>query len=239
MVSLTNKVVWITGGGRGIGKAAAWAFAEHNAHVVVSSRSSDELQNVLSEINSSNGTGKTLAVPCDVSQSSFVNSAIEQIKQTLGPVDILINNAGIASFNGVLETSEQEWDDMMSINAKGAFLCSKAVLPDMINRKKGHIINIISVAGKKAFPNCAGYCASKFALLGFTNVLRLEARSFGVKVTGLFPGATETAIWGNADMDFDRMMKPEDTAKVLINICTDEQRALQEEIILRPIGGDL
>jgi 3-oxoacyl-[acyl-carrier protein] reductase len=239
MTILETKVVWITGGGRGIGKAAALAFAKHNALVAVSSRSEDELLDVCLEISKLGRKTKALAIPCDVTKTDSVKRAAEKIKSELGPTDILINNAGIATFNSVLETTEENWDNMMAVNAKGAFLCSKAVLADMIKKQTGHIININSVAGKKAFPNCAGYSASKQALQGFTEVLRLEAREHGIKVTGLFPGATETAIWGQADVDYGKMMKPADVAKVLVDVCTDEHRAFQEEIILRPIGGDL
>lgn len=239
MSKIKDKVVWITGGGRGIGKATALAFAENKAHVAVSSRSADELDHVVSEMIKINPAGKTLAIPCDVSKSQSVTKTVNKIINTCGPVDILINNAGIAKFNNVLETTEQDWEDMMSVNAKGAFLCSKVVLTDMIKKKTGHIININSTAGKKAFPNCAGYSASKYALQGFTDVLRLEARQYGIKVTAVFPGATETAIWGSADVAYHKMMKPADVAKVLVDVCKDNQRALQEEIVLRPVGGDL
>ena len=237
MTNHENKIVWVTGGSRGIGKATAIEFAKMGSKVVISSRSQQNLDKVASEIIM-NG-GKALALACDVSDAKSVRKTVTKIEHHWGPVELLINNAGIAKFTSILETSEQDWDDMMAINAKSAFLCSQAVLPCMLKNQSGYIINMVSVAGNTAFTNCGGYCASKHAMLGFTNVLRKEVRESGIKVTAILPGATETAIWGNADVPNEKMMRPHDIAKIIVGVCTDSQRALQEEIILRPIGGDL
>ena len=127
----------------------------------------------------------------------------------------------------------------MDVNRKGAYLCSHAVLPDMIEKKAGHIINVVSVAGKQPYYSCGGYCASKYGLLGFTDVLRLEMRKHGIKVTAFLPGATDTAIWGDADVDRSKMMTPEQVAEGIVSICYSNPNVLNEEIVMRPIGGDL
>ena len=128
---------------------------------------------------------------------------------------------------------------MMDVNLKSAFLCSQAVLPDMIARQSGHIINVVSVAGKQPYYNSGGDCASKYGMLGFTDVLRLENRKHGVKVTAVLPGATSTAIWGDADVDHSVMMRADDVAKVIVLACETKEAALIEEIVVRPQGGDL
>lgn len=237
MDKLQKKVVWITGSGRGIGKAAAVAFAGEGAQVVVSSRSPDEIKAVVSEIKQAGF--QALAIPCDVSQNDQVENLTKHVIRKFGKIDILVNNAGLGLFSKIIETNEEDWEAMMNVNVKGAFLCSQAVLPHMINNSSGHIINVVSVAGKQPFSNCGGYCASKYAMLGFTDVLRLETRNYGIKVTAFLPGATNTAIWGDADVNRSKMMRPGEVAQVIVSICLDGAGALQEEVVMRPLGGDI
>lgn len=239
MIALENKVVWITGGSSGIGKAAAIGFARAGCRVAVSARSIDTLRFAAEEIAKKTGNRHIAAIECDVSKWEQVEQALAHIADRFGDMDILVNNAGIGRFAPVLETSEQDWDELMDVNVKGAFLCSKAVLPSMIKRKSGHIVNVASVAAIKAFTNCGGYCASKAALLQFTRVLRLETMEHNIRVTAVIPGATETAIWGSANVEYERMMKPEDIAEVIVSACSADPRAVVEEIVLRPAGGDL
>jgi len=236
-IKLRDKVIWITGSGRGIGKACAMSLAAEGARVVVSSRTQKEIDAVAEEINANNG--KTLAIPCDVSDKDQIADLVSQVKDKWGNVDILINNAGIGIFKKLLDTTEQDWDSMMDINLKSAFLCSRAVLQDMMDKGSGHIINVVSVAGKQPYFNCGGYCASKYGLLGFTDVLRMEARKHGIKVTAFLPGATDTVIWGNANVDRAKMMTPDQVAKCLVSICAGDPRSMTEEVVLRPAEGDL
>ncbi len=237
MGNLQKKVVWITGSGRGIGRAAAIAMAQESAKVVVSARTGDEIEAVAHEIYSTGG--QAIPFVCDVTQSEQISDLVDKVQARWGAIDILVNNAGAGIFKKILETTEVEWEKMMDINLKGAFLCSRAVLTNMLERQSGHIINIVSVAGKQPYYNCGGYCASKYGLLGFTDVLRLETRNFGIKVTAFLPGATDTAIWQDADVDHTKMMAPEQVAEGIVSICCDNPNVLKEEVVMRPIGGDL
>ncbi len=237
MSVLADKVVWITGSGRGIGRATALALAKKGAKVVLSARTQVEIEVVQQQISASGGTA--MAIRCDGADKKAVNDLVAHVKGAWGAMDILINNAGIAVFRKIVDTSEQDWDAMMNANLKSAFLCSQAVLPGMIERKSGHIINVVSVSGKQPYYNCGGYCASKYGMLGLTDVLRLEGRKHGIRVTAFLPGATDTAIWGNANVDRTKMMSPEQVAQALVAICESDDHSNLEEVVLRPIGGDL
>lgn len=236
-MKLNGKIVWITGSSSGIGKAAAFQFAEKGARVVVSARSVDKIDEIVGEINANGDSA--LAIPCDVTKNSQVVALVAGVKKTWGDIDILVNNAGVGTFKNILDLEENEWDEMMEINIKSAFLCSKAVLPSMIENKSGHIINIGSVAAKQPFENSGGYCASKYGMLGFTEVLRLENRKHGIKVSAVHPGATSTPIWGGSDVDHRLMMSAVDVAKSILSLCELDESTMVEEIVLRPQGGDL
>jgi len=164
---------------------------------------------------------------------------VKRVHDKWGDIDILVNNAGIAVFDKILNIREEDWDAMMAINLKGAFLCTQAVLDRMIIRQSGDIINIVSVAGRVGYYNCAAYCASKFGLLGFTEVLRKEMRKHGIRVMAIMPGATDTALWGDADVDRRKMMRPEQVAQTIVSLCCTPPDVMPEEIVVRPIGGDL
>ncbi|HPG41178.1 MAG TPA: SDR family oxidoreductase [bacterium] len=234
---LSEKIIWITGSGRGIGKAAALALAECGARVVLCARSSGEINETATEIHTIGG--QVLAIPCNVSDQNQVDALVNRVKQQWGPVDILINNAGVAAFKKIVNTTVQDWDAMLDSNLKAAFLCSQAVLPDMLEKGAGHIINVVSVAGKQPYYNCGAYCASKYGLLGFTEVLRMETRKHGIMVTAFLPGATDTTLWGSANVDRTKMMTTAQVAQGLVNICASEPGCMTEQVIMRPIGGDL
>ena len=236
-MDLNGKVVWITGSSRGIGKATVSQFAAKGARVVVSARSVNEIDAIVGEINANGDSA--LAIPCDVTQNNQIVALVAGVKKTWGAIDILVNNAGIGVFKNILELEEDDWDAMMQVNLKSAFLCSKAVLPSMIERQSGHIINVASVAGKQPFENSGGYCASKYGMIGFTDVLRLENRKHGIKVSAVLPGATSTPIWGDADVDHSAMMAADDAAKIIVSLCEIDDAAMIEEVVLRPQGGDL
>jgi len=234
---LNGKIAWITGAGRGIGRAVAIAIAQAGAKVVLCARSQEEIDSVVEKIRSANG--EALAIACDVSKAKEIAALVNRVCNQWGDVEILVNNAGVAVFEKILSASEKDWDSMMAVNLKGAFLCTQAVLGPMIERKSGEIINIVSVAGRKGYYNCGAYCASKFGLYGFTEVLRMEARKYGIRVTAVMPGATDTAIWGNADVDRSKMLRPEQVAQTIVSICCAPAEVMPEEIVVRPIGGDL
>jgi len=236
-MKLRNKVVWITGSSRGIGKAAALALAAKGARVVISARREEDAAEVAGEINS-NGDA-AIAVRCDVRDTAEISKVVHQTQELWGEIDILINNAGVGIFKKIVDTTADEWEQMMQTNLTSAFLCTRTVLPGMIARASGHIINVVSVAGIQPYDQCGGYCASKYGLLGFTEVLRMETRKFGVRVTALIPGATDTDIWAASNFDRSLMIKPEAVADAIISICEMDNSALVETLVMRPRSGDL
>ncbi len=235
--NMTGKIAWVTGAGRGIGRAIAIALAEAGARVVLSARTAAQIEGAAKHIIDHGGMA--VAVPCDVQHQEQISRLLQQVESTWGTVDILVNNAGMAIFKKIIDIEPEEWDRTMNTNLRAVFLCCKAVLPAMIQRKSGQIINVVSVAGRQPYYNCGAYCASKYGLLGFTEVLRLETRKHGIRVTSLMPGATDTAIWGQANVDRSRMMQPEQVAKAVVAICNSDPTVTIEEVVIRPILGDL
>lgn len=234
---LHGKIIWITGSGRGLGAAAAQELAHRGARVVLSSRTLPELEQVARTIHQSGGIA--MPIVCDVTQRNQIEALVRSVREKWGEIEVLVNNAGVGIFKKILQTTERDWDIMMATNLKSAFLCTQAVLPAMIDKQAGHIINIVSVAGQQPYFNCGGYCASKFGMLGFTEVLRLEVRKHRIKITAFLPGATDTLIWGNSDVDRNRMMTAEQVGKTIADICCQEGSHMIEQMIMRPIGGDL
>jgi len=234
-----KQIVWITGASSGIGLACAKALATAGKIVVMSSRNRPELIHIVTEIRA-NG-GNAIAVQCDVSNEEDVDWAIKSIVKTFGEgPDILINNAGISPYHDIEEMTTEIFDKVLATNLTGNFLCAKAVLPEMIRKGSGTIIQMLSIASTKAFAGGTAYGASKFGALGLTNALREEVRSKGIKVVSVMPGAVATPSWGDEAIEYrDRMMQPEDIAQAIVAILDLPQRAMVEEIVLRPIGGDL
>ncbi|HZV12228.1 MAG TPA: SDR family oxidoreductase [Candidatus Kapabacteria bacterium] len=234
-----KPVVWITGASKGIGKAIAEAFADNGAIVVLSSRKKAALVSALKNIADRGGKGG--AIVCDVTDEKSVGRAVKEIERKFGKVDVLVNNAGIAPVTAFTKTTLAKFDETLAINLRGTFVCSQAVTPGMIERGSGAIVNILSTAAIRAFSGNAAYCASKFGALGLTRVMRTELKKYGIRVIGVLPGAVETDMWGVAErkQSHDRMLQPEDVAKVVHDAIMLHPRAVVEEILLRPLGGDL
>jgi 3-oxoacyl-[acyl-carrier protein] reductase len=171
-----KKTAIITGSGRGIGRDTAILLAKHGVNVVVCSRTENEINSLVYEIKRIGGNANILGVKCDVSISSQVVSVVKSAIDKFGSetIDILVNNAGVAFNKKLIDTSEQEWSQTINTNLKGAFLFTKAVLPFMIKRRSGAIVNVNSGAGKTGFSNLSSYCASKFGLFGLAESLALE-----------------------------------------------------------------
>jgi NAD(P)-dependent dehydrogenase (short-subunit alcohol dehydrogenase family) len=178
-----GRHVVITGGGRGIGAEIARRFASLGDRVTVLARTRDEVERVADEIG---GYG----VRCDVGEPASVEAAF----MAAGPVDVLVNNAGIARSSPVLRTDVRVWDEHLKVNLTGAFLCSLKVLPSMASRGKGRIINVASVAGLKGYPYLAAYVASKHGLIGLTRALAAEYADKGVTVNAICPGYVDSPL---------------------------------------------
>jgi NAD(P)-dependent dehydrogenase (short-subunit alcohol dehydrogenase family) len=183
-----------------------------------------------------------LAAPCDVRDEEAIKSTVALIKTVFGQTpDILINNAGAGGWPPFSKLSIEEFDDTIRTNLTGHFICIREVLPGMLERVRGTIVEILSTASKRAYPHGAAYIASKHGALGMIESVRDEVRSKGIKVIGVIPGATETAIWSEEmrEQHSERMMQPEDVAQAVVGLLALPDRALPEELLLRPIGGDL
>jgi 3-oxoacyl-[acyl-carrier protein] reductase len=197
-----KKTAIITGSGRGIGRDTAILLAKHGVNVVVCSRTENEINSLVYEIKRIGGHANVLGLKCDVSISSQVISVVKSAIDKFGSetIDILVNNAGVAFNKKLIDTSEQEWNQTINTNLKGAFLFTKAVLPFMIKRRSGAIVNVNSGAGKTGFSNLSSYCASKFGLFGLAESLALEVDAYNIRVMTIFLGQVATKMW----QDFDR-----------------------------------
>lgn len=229
-----QDVVWVTGGTSGIGEAIAERLMRLGCKVVISGRTQQKLEQATDRLG-------VIGVLCDVTNEASVETAHRQIVGTCGDVTVLINAAGISPFTTFTETSLSEFDEVIATNLTGSFLTTRLVLPAMYSAERGAIVQILSIASVKAFAGGAAYIASKFGALGFINSLREEARKHKVKVLAVLPGATDTEAWDveSRKKFHDRMMQPSDIADAVLHLLTQPDRMLTEEIVLRPIGGDL
>jgi short-subunit dehydrogenase len=236
---MSTPVVWITGASRGIGRAVAEKFARDGAIVAASSRSPIDLNSLQKELTLEGF--RVITVPCDMMNSSAVTSAYSYIVQEIGPVDVLVNNAGTSVFKSFIDTSLEEFDIISQTNYRGAIVAAKAVLPSMIEQKKGYIFNIISITVRKLFANSAAYAASKASLATAMDVLREEVRGSGIKIINIIPGATDTAIWPQRIRDKfrERMLTPDIIAETILSAYHQSPESSIEEIVIRPAGGDL
>jgi NAD(P)-dependent dehydrogenase (short-subunit alcohol dehydrogenase family) len=192
MGELSGRIALVTGGGRGIGRAAALALASAGADVAVAARSADELAGTVAAIRAAGRRGD--AIVCDVTERPQVEAMIARVKGVLGEPLILVNNAGIAGSAKLTDTTDEMWDRMLRVNATGAFYCTRAVLPMMLQANWGRIVNVASTAAKSGGPYIAAYAASKHALLGLTRAVAAEVATQGITVNAVCPGYVDTAM---------------------------------------------
>jgi 3-oxoacyl-[acyl-carrier protein] reductase len=217
MIDLKNKNALITGAGKGIGKAIALALAKEGVNVILIARTQSDIDQLAVETN--NLGVKSLALAADVSDINSITPAVEKALAEFKNIDILINNAGIASFGKFMELEPSEWEKIIQVNLMGTYYTTRAVLPNMIERQTGDIINISSTAGLNGNALTSAYSASKFAVLGLTDSLMQEMRKHNVRVSALTPStvATDLAIDLNlTDGNPEKVMQSEDIAELLI-----------------------
>lgn len=232
MQNLKGKVALITGAGRGIGRATAIEFAKEGIHVGLVARNRDHLEKVAEELKPF-GVKVSLAT-ADVSSLESITKAVEHINSELGPIDILINNAGISKFGNFMELEPKEWEQIIQVNLMGVYYTTRAVLPQMIERKSGDIINISSTAGQKGAPVTSAYSASKAGVLALTESLMFEVRKHNIRVTALTPStvATDMAVELNlTDGNPEKVMQPEDIAEYMLS-----QLKLNSRIFIKTAG---
>lgn len=193
MEKFSNKTVFVTGAGGGIGKAIALTFAKHGANLALADVKKEFVESLAQEIHSLGG--KALALAVDVTDYQSVKQAVRETVNTYGTLDIAVNNAGVVGIGSIEEIDEAEWDRVLSVNAKGVFICTKAVLEIMKPQKSGSIINTASIAGKMGMAHLSHYVASKFAVIGFTNSIAKEVAQTGITVNAICPGIIGTGMW--------------------------------------------
>lgn len=239
---LKDKTAFITGAGRGIGRAIAEAFADQGCSIAAAARTRSEVDAVATAIRE-NG-GQAVALACDVTNPGQVQAAVSETHDSFGAVDILVNNAGVAIFKPFSELTADEWQQTLDVNLNGAFHCTQAVLPGMMHRRSGRIINISSVAGVKPIAKQSAYCASKHALNAMSKVLAMELREYNIAVHAICPGGVTTKLADDAMPERDKSdwMTPEDIAHACLFLASQSSRATTDEVVVRrfqsvPIGG--
>ena len=236
--SLKDQVVLITGATQGIGLAIARVLADEGCNLIICGRDRVRLERTKTELVAKDV--EVTAISCDVRDEKSVEQMFSAIRKGFSKLDILINSAGIAhAFKPVSELSLADWNDVLAANLTGTFLVTRAALGLM--QRGSSIVNVLSMSSKRAFPKLAAYNASKFGALGFTNTLREELRSQGIRVISLLPGATDTPIWDTLwpDAPRQKMMRPESVAPALIAALKLPPESTVEELDLMPIAGAL
>ncbi len=237
-MSLDNKIAVVTGASRGIGRAIALELARQGAYVIVTARNEQELEDLVSSIKSEGG--KASAVALDITDETAIRQFASDLVDSNTAVDILINNAGIGSFQSVTDTDSQLWDDTMDVNVKGTFLICKYLVPLMQAQKRGHIISIASDVSKRTFADGALYCASKYAQDAFCSALRKEVRKDNIKVSVVYPGLVET--WFNNNTpganENNVQLNPEDIAASVSHILTAPAHVVIDELMIHPISQE-
>ncbi|CAA9273827.1 MAG: 3-oxoacyl-[acyl-carrier protein] reductase [uncultured Adhaeribacter sp.] len=232
MESLRGKNALVTGAGKGIGRAIALTLAQEGVNVGLLARTASQLQEVATQIQ--NMGVKASVVTADVADLAAVTAAAERVKQELGPIDILINNAGTGRFGKFLELEPAEWENIIRVNLLGVYYATRAVLPDMIQRQTGDIINISSTAGQRGAAVTSAYSASKFGVMGLTESLMQEVRKHNIRVSALTPStvATDLAVANNlTDGNPEKVMQPEDLAEFIV-----AQLKLNRRIFIKEAG---
>lgn len=236
-----SKVAWVTGGGSGIGASTAKVLAEHGYRVAISGRSEEKLQQVISTVSGNGKSATVMSVPLDVTDRAAVVLAHQKIVDAWGPVTLLINAAGVnVPRRSMAEMVPEEWDQLLQINATGAFNCLYQVVPGMRRVGDGLIINISSTAGLRASPlGGIAYNASKFAMSALGIGVAEEERVNGIRVTNIHPGEVDTPIMKNRPKPVSSehratMLQAEDVAAAVLFVCQLPPRAHVWELVLKP-----
>ncbi len=241
-MDLKQKTVLVTGGGSGIGLGVALALAGEGCRVAIAGRNPQTLSAAAEQFH---GQPPLLAHPCDVSDRQDVGRLFAWLDAEFGTLDILVNSAGVNVVRRQMsQLDPADWDRMLAINVTGAFNCIHAALPGMRARRSGLIVNISSIAGKRAsLLGGVGYCASKFAMTGLGAAVGLEERANGIRVTNIYPGEVNTPILKNRPIPVSpekqaQMLQPEDVAACVVTIAKLDPRAVVRELVITPLYQD-
>lgn len=232
-MTLEGKVVVVTGAGRGIGKAVASALAKSGCRVVLSARTAAQLEEVRRDIELSGGVAT--AVPGDLTRDDALDTLAAESRRAYGEVDILINNAGWGRRAPVVKINAEDLDQTVRLNLRAPILLAQRLLPDMIAKNEGAVINIGSVSGKTGEANGAVYSATKFGLIGFTQSLYEEVREHRIKVCVILPGFVDTPlIPPTRQLDRSKMIQADDVAQAVLYVLTSPPTSCPVEITIRP-----
>jgi 3-oxoacyl-[acyl-carrier protein] reductase len=233
-MTLENRTCVVTGATEGIGRAIAVALAAAGARLAVCARTRDRVDTLVRELDHG---GTVVGASCDVSDARAVQAFAALVREQLGPVAVVVNNAGLARFGPFWEMPVEAFDEMMAVNVRGTYLVTRAFLPDMLERGEGHVINIASLAGRNAVPGGTAYAAAKHAVLGLSKSLFGEVRKQGIRVTAICPGSVVTPFFeksGGSLEHPERKLQPEDIADTVLAVLRLPPRALVSELDIRP-----
>lgn len=233
-----NRLLVISGGSKGIGRALIERFAKGGFDCLTCARNGQDLLELKRHVERQHSVGFDF-VAADVSKRQDVDKFVQQVLATGRNIDVLINNAGYFVPGKITEEEEGVFEKMIDSNLTSAYHLTRGLVPKMVAARKGHIFNMCSVASLFAYPNGGSYSISKFGLLGFSKVLREELKEHGIRVTAVMPGATRTASWDGVDLPDDRFMSPEDVAEAVWGAYSLSSRSVVEELIIRPQLGDI
>ena len=236
MQELRDKAAIITGGGRGVGRATALALAREGARIAVAARTASEIEAVAREVSAAGGTA--VASRTDLAAEDDIRRLVREAEAALGPTDILVNNAGILKLAPIAQTSAELWDEMLSVNLRAVFLACREVLPGMKERRSGRIVNVGSMAGRRGYVEQGAYCAAKHGLIGLSKVLALETQAYGIRVHVIAPGGVLTGLSkelreSRGGVNESEWMTPEEVARAILYLCTQDGAALTDELVLR------
>jgi NAD(P)-dependent dehydrogenase (short-subunit alcohol dehydrogenase family) len=234
-----SPVVLITGASQGIGAAIAQTFAREvrGVRLALVARKVRNLQAVARTCAKLGA--KAEVFECDVSNAASVDLMATEVGRVFGPPDVLINNAGAFTMAPFVQTTLAQFDEMIAVNLRSAFLVTQAFLPAMLKRRTGDIFFMSSIAGLGAYPQATAYCAAKFGVTGLAKVLRAETRDHGVRVCCVHPGATWSPSWEKSGVKPERIMPADDIARAILEVHRLDRRTVVEEIVLRPQLGDI
>ena len=231
---LAAAVALVTGGSRGIGRAIALRLAELGADVAICGRDAAALETVSAELQ--NCGGRVFSLVADVTRSTDVESLVSKTAAVLGPITILVNNAGIGVFGPTHEKTEADWDRVLNTNLKSIFLVSKAVAPSMIQRKQGDIVNISSLAGVNAFNGGGIYCASKWGVQGLSACMAEDLREYGIRVSTICPGSVATEFSGSGPKNASKVLSADDVAHAVEMMVTQSSKSFISQVQIRPLS---
>ena len=229
MKRLQDMVAIITGGGRGIGRAIALGFSQEGAHVVIASRSENELQDVATIINQSGKSARPII--CDVTDEDQVKYLIAETLNAYNQIDILVNNAGTGAIRPVWGTPKRSFEAILAVNLIGTFLCTKHVWRPMRDAGGGSIINVSSMGGLEGYPLLTAYCASKFGQIGFTKACAEEGKRDNIRVNAIAPGKADTAFRAQIKENKAQMLKAEDHVGICVFLASNESRYINGQVI--------